>query len=272
MRAGWRAGRPSRLPGPSQGPGAGEGPHRWRLLVPLTAAVAGFVLATTAVTARGTELRAGPTRLSDVLRQQERTLAHQVATERSLRADVAERTRQVAAGERPVAAARARAGALAGPAGLTPVRGPLVTVSLDDAPAAGKAGTSPPPAAAVAGAPAPRPDDLVVHQQDVQGVVNALWAGGAEAMSIMGKRVISTTAVRCVGNTLLLANAVYSPPFVVAAIGNPARMVAALDADPDVSAFRQYVALYGLGYAVSRTDAATLPAYDGPLDLRYASP
>jgi len=34
-------------------------------------------------------------------------------------------------------------------------------------------------------------------------VVNALWAGGAEAMTIMGVRVISTSAVRCVGNTLL---------------------------------------------------------------------
>ncbi len=233
-------------------------------------AVAGLVLATSAVTARGTELRAGPLRLSDLLRQQERTLARQVATERSLRADVAERTRRVAIGERPVAAARARADALAGPAGLTPVRGPVVTVSLDDAPTAGSAGTTPPPAAA-AGTPTARPDDLVVHQQDVQGVVNALWAGGAEAMSIMGKRVISTTAVRCVGNTLLLQNAVYSPPFVVAAIGNPSRLVAALDADPDVSVFRQYVAVYGLGYAVTRTDAATLPAYDGPLDLRSAS-
>ena len=47
-------------------------------------------------------------------------------------------------------------------------------------------------------------DDLVVHQGDVQAVVNALWAGGAEAMSIMDVRVISTSAVRCVGNTLLL--------------------------------------------------------------------
>ena len=101
-------------------------------------------------------------------------------------------------------------------------------------------------------------------------MVNALWTGGAEAMTIMGKRVISTTAVRCVGNTLLLQDAVYSPPFVIAAIGEPARLVAALDADPDVSVFRQYVAVYGLGYRVTRASAGTLPAYDGPLNLQYA--
>jgi uncharacterized protein YlxW (UPF0749 family) len=238
----------------------------WRYFVPITAAAGGLVLATSAVAAKGTDLRAGPTRLTDLLQQQERTLATEVAKERSLRSLVTQRTREVAQGQRPVAVARASAEALAGPAGLTPVRGPAVTVRLDDAPRASASSSRPGGPAA----PAPRPDDLVVHQQDVQGVVNSLWAGGAEAMTIMGKRVVSTTAVRCVGNTLLLQNAVYSPPFLITAIGGTSRLIAALDADPDVSIFRQYVAVYGLGYAVNRAAEVTLPAYDGPLDLRHA--
>ena len=45
------------------------------------------------------------------------------------------------------------------------------------------------------------PDDLVIHQQDVQAAVNAMWAGGAEAMMIMDQRVLTTSAVRCIGNT-----------------------------------------------------------------------
>ncbi len=232
----------------------------WRALVPVTVAVGGVVLATSAVTAHGTELRASPTRLVDLVRQQERTLARQAGAERALRQAVTARTRQAGAEEGPVAAARARADALAAPAGLTAVVGPGLTVALDDAPRL------------VAGEPLPAnasPDDLVVHQQDVQGVVNALWAGGAEAMTIMGKRVTSTTAVRCVGNTLLLQGAVYSPPFTVAAIGNPRRMRAALDGDPDVSIFRQYVEVYGLGYVVAPFAGRVLAAYDGPLDLRH---
>ena len=68
------------------------------------------------------------------------------------------------------------------------------------------------------------PDDLVVHQQDVQAVVNALWPGGAEAMQIMDQRVITTSAVRCVGNTLILQGRVYSPPFQITAIGDPQRL------------------------------------------------
>ena len=65
-------------------------------------------------------------------------------------------------------------------AGFTPVTGPPVTVTLDDAPAS-------------ITADGVDPDLLVVHQQDIQAVVNALWRGGAEAMTIQGQRVISTT-------------------------------------------------------------------------------
>ena len=87
------------------------------------------------------------------------------------------------------------------------------------------------------------PDDLVVHQGDVQAVVNALWAGGAEAMSIMNVRVLSTSAVRCVGNTLLLHGRVYSPPFRVTAIGDPAALRSALTASGGVQSFREAVVL-----------------------------
>jgi uncharacterized protein YlxW (UPF0749 family) len=114
------------------------------------------------------------------------------------------------------------------------------------------------------------PDDLVIHQQDVQGVVNAMWAGGAEAMTIMGERVVATTAVRCVGNTLLLHGRVFGPPFVITAVGDVTGMSGALDADPDVQIFQQYVAAYGLGYRLTRSQHVTLPAYDGPLELSHA--
>lgn len=162
-------------------------------------------------------------------------------------------------------AARAAAGqvqALTAAAGLEPVRGPALTVTLDDAP---------PHAGHAPGVSASTPDDLVVHQQDVQGVVNAPWAGGAEAVTLMG-RVVSTTAVRCVGSTLLLGGAVYSPPFVVTAIGPPGPLVAALAASPDVTVFREYVRAYGLRYGVRTRAAVTLPGYSGALALRYARP
>jgi uncharacterized protein YlxW (UPF0749 family) len=114
-------------------------------------------------------------------------------------------------------------------------------------------------------------DDLVVHQQDVQAVVNALWAGGAEAMTIMGVRVISTSAVRCVGNTLLLQGRVFSPPFVITAIGNTSGMQHALDASRAVGIYRQAAAAYGLGYRAYQQTDVHLPAYDGSTALQYAT-
>nr|WP_240896735.1 DUF881 domain-containing protein [Kineococcus vitellinus] len=142
--------------------------------------------------------------------------------------------------------------------GALAVRGPGVAVVLDDAPR-----DRPRPPGAV-------PDDLVVHQQDVEAVVNALWNGGAEAMVVMDQRIVSTSAVRCVGSVLLLQGRTYSPPYRIAAVGDPDALRAALAASPEVSVYRQYVAAYGLGYEASDAEDMLLPAFDGTTRPSYA--
>ena len=52
-------------------------------------------------------------------------------------------------------------------------------------------------------------------------MVNALWQGGARGIQVMDQRLISTSAVRCVGNTLILQGRVYSPPYRITAVGDP---------------------------------------------------
>ena len=159
-----------------------------------------------------------------------------------------------------VATVRAAAQPLQRVAGLTAVRGPGLRVSLDDAHRDAD-GNYP------AGVD---PDDLVVHQQDVQSVVNALWAGGAEAMMIMDQRVVTTSAVRCIGNTLLLQGRAYSPPFVVTAIGDSTRMSKALDTEPGVALFQTFVHKYQLGFDIEPVGAVELPAYTGIVRLTAA--
>jgi uncharacterized protein YlxW (UPF0749 family) len=100
--------------------------------------------------------------------------------------------------------------------------------------------------------------------------VNALWAGGAEALTIMGERVVSTSAVRCVGNTLLLHGRVYAPPFVIGAIGDPDQLLKSIAAEPDVQIFQEYVAAYGLGFTTKTQRDLTMPAYTQPLGLTHA--
>ncbi len=234
----------------------------WRALVPAVAAAAGLLIAASAATADGTDLRSSRSvQLSQLVAQRQQEVHSLQERDQVLRQAVADAAAVAGAGDARVDEAYARAEVLGDPAGLLPVTGAAVTVQLDDAP-------KPPAGETLPGDPSP--DMLVVHQQDVQAVVNALWAGGARAMTIMGKRVVATTAVRCVGNTLLLQGQVYSPPFTVTAVGNPARLTKALNDSPTVAIYRQYVDAYGLGYTVSEHAKVTLPGYQGSLRLHYA--
>jgi len=195
-----------------------------------------------------------------VIRAQNRQVEGLARQVNELRNEVDQISMREAAGDARIAAFRARADRIAPSAGLMPVQGPALKIVLADAPRSDD-GSLPHDA---------NPDDLVVHQQDVQAVVNALWAGGAEAMKLMDQRVISTSAVRCVGNTLIMQGRVYSPPYLVTAIGDIGGMRAALDASAEVNLYREYVDAYGLVYQVSELRNTTIPGYEGGLDLRHA--
>ncbi len=224
--------------------------------MPVTALVAGLMFATSAATAAGTDLRADRRlQLTELIARESADAEARAARAVALRAQVDQEAAVAAAGDSRVAQAAPDA-ALEQAAGLVAVTGPGLVVSLDDAPRR----TGRPELSAV-------PDDLVVHQQDVQAVVNALWAGGAEAMTLMGQRIISTSAVRCVGNTVILHGQVYSPPFIVEAVGEPTSLRSSLDTDPGVAYFQTFVERFGLGYTVQAERELGLPAYRGLLEM-----
>jgi uncharacterized protein YlxW (UPF0749 family) len=245
--------------GDAVGPVARSG---WRIAVPIVLAIAGLLFAITGTTARGTNLRSGEnTRLVDLIQAAQERNDRTSATSNRLRRQV-ERL-AVQAEDPQVQQVRKEGDAVAGAAGLTPMTGGGLTVTLDDAPAGAIDRSYP-------GLPEPTADDLVVHQQDLQAVVNALWAGGATAIQLMDQRIISTSAVRCVGNVLILQDRVYSPPYSVTAIGDVSRLSSALSESSAVSNYREYVDAYGLGWKVERHARITVPAYKGSLDLRFA--
>jgi len=224
-------------------------------------ALAGVLFTTSALTADGTDLRAtGRTNLPDLIRDRESSVT---GLERSVTA-ARERLEDltVAQDSAEVDNALAAAEMVAPQAGLTEVTGPALTVMLDDsdrAPAAGEV------------ADGLTLDDYIVHQQDLEGVINALWEGGAEAMMIMDQRVIATSAVRCVGNVLSLQGRTYSPPYTVSAIGDIEGMTLALASSEPVSIYQDYVDALGLGFDVSFAEPqSTFPPYVGALSLQFA--
>lgn len=230
----------------------------WSILLPVIGLLAGMLFAGSSSVATNAG-RSGATSLTDLIAQDTRTNAELTKHLGTLQAQVDALDKTTASGDGVAAKLREQGDVLARAAGRTAVHGPAVRVSLNDSPLRGD---QIPKGMTV--------DDIVVHQQDVQGVVNALWRGGAEAMTLMDQRVISTSAVRCVGNTLILQGRVYSPPFVITAIGDPATLRQALDTDPTVSTYRQYVAAVGLGYDVLSIPDVTFPAYEGSVAMSYA--
>ena len=229
--------------------------------MPVIALAAGVLFATSAETAKGTDLRAGRrVELTQLIAAQERSVGDATRRAVGLQAEVDVLEQEASTKDGRVGAVRAESDRLENQVGLRPIRGGGLTVVLDDAPRRPD-GSLPPDA---------RPDDVIVHQQDVQSVVNALWAGGADGLMVMGQRLITTGAVRCVGNTLLLYGRTYSPPFRVTAIGDPARLRARLDSEPGVRLYRQAVEYFGLGYEMKDEREVTLPGYDGPVRLGYA--
>ena len=235
----------------------------WHTAAVLAFVVAGALFATTALSSKGLDLRAASiTDLGGVV-QEERNRSDELQERLAdLNKEVDRLSHQVDDSE--VADLQAQVDELLDPAGFTPVAGPGLTVALNDAPkseidkADQDGGVS--------------LDELVVHQQDIQAVVNALWAGGAEAMTIQGQRVISTTGIKCVGNTVVLHGVPYSPPYRIAAIGDPDRLRSSLDASDYIDAYLTVVVAHGLGYEVTLSPRLEFPAYEGSSTLKYAEP
>ncbi|MEU9588312.1 DUF881 domain-containing protein [Streptomyces sp. NPDC048193] len=250
-------------------PGTGSSPARRRRFRPvrvLTAAVfalAGLIFFTSFNTAKGTNIRtdASLLKLSDLIQERSRKNGELDESNAALRDDIE------SLAERDDGSTKAeddKLAALEEETGTQELKGEAVSVTLDDAP--------PDATAKLPGYPEPQPDYLVIHQQDLQAVVNALWQGGAEGIKVMDQRLISTSAVRCVGNTLILQGRVYSPPYTIQAVGDPERLKKALAESPAIQNYMVYVNVYGLGWKVEDDGTATLPGYSGAVDLHYAQP
>ncbi|WP_231123490.1 DUF881 domain-containing protein [Nocardioides sambongensis] len=115
---------------------------------------------------------------------------------------------------------------------------------------------------------------LVVHQQDIQAVVNALWKGGASAVTIAGQRVISTTGIKCEGNAVQLQGVPYPQPFVVEAVGDPLALTSAVEQDPLVTGYRADSANpdIAIGWDLQPEELVEAPAFTGVHEMRYADP
>lgn len=168
--------------------------------------------------------------------------------------------REVAAAEQSVNVAgapglNARLEQVEAQAGLTALRGPGLEVTFADAP-----GTC----------PTGRVEDCRIQDVDLQLATNVLWSLGAEGIAINGERLIATTAIRSAGSSILINYRVLTPPYVVAAVGDPQTLDAGF-ADSDLADdFTVWRDVFGLGFSTRTVEELELPAYTGSVRLRIA--
>ena len=234
---------------------------RWRVGTPLVIALCGALFVVSAANSGGTDLRPGRyTDLAALVQNEADETAELKERVVELTSDVDYLSRSIS--DRDVKRYQRKGAALEDPAGMVPRIGPGVTVTLSDAPED------------VINSTTGSINPLLVHQQDIQAVVNALWKGGATAITIAGQRIVSTTGIRCEGNAVQLQGVPYPQPYVIQAVGNQADLLMALEGDDYVSTYREDAGDpdISVGWDLELEDEITAPGYDGLRDLNYAVP
>lgn len=226
----------------------------WRLGAAAVFVACGALLVVSAQAADGTDLRGdGNVELVDLVKRHDRE--NQELSERVEELTVLINEMRESTGSTESEGVRSAIDEAAMAAGVTPVSGPGLVIELSDADLPAEI------------PPGLNTEDYLVHQQDVEGVLNAVWAGGAEAVMVMGQRVISTSTVRCVGPVLVLNGRAFYQPFTIHAIGNVSAMEGALDQEPAVAAYRNQAEVIGLGFEMETLEKIDMPAYDGGLGV-----
>lgn len=142
-------------------------------------------------------------------------------------------------------------------AGVTEVSGLGISVILND---------SIKPATEITGG---NYEEYIIHDGDLRMVLTELAGAGAEAISINEQRIIGTTAVRCVGNTIMVNDIKIAPPFEIKAIGDPNTLDAALMIKGGVS---DYLKSWNINMVIKKPTTVTIPRYSGIVNFRYATP
>lgn len=232
-------------------------PDRHALTLASVIGVLGFLVVTAVLTGRAEREASAPRKaeLVQLIDRRQQLVDELDAAVATLRRDVSAAQQDATrADSRDRAAARSQA-ELAAQAGTVPLTGPGLEVTLSPSDRA-----------------APTTDEAGAYQiqdADLQLVVNALWAAGAEAIAINDSRLVATTPIRAAGSTIVVNFRPLTPPFTVTAIGADRQRFEASDI---ARRFRRWTTLFGLGFRVRQRDDLEVPGYTGRVGISTAEP
>ncbi len=107
-----------------------------------------------------------------------------------------------------------------------------------------------------------------IYHEDLLMLINELNAAGAEALSVNGERILSTTEIRNAGDYIVINTNRYSAPFEIRAIGNPDTLEASLKLLGGVTDTLGEE----LDIKIHREEKIRIPKYNGVFQYDYAEP
>lgn len=145
-------------------------------------------------------------------------------------------------------------------AGLEAIKGPGITVTLDDTRAINKI---------AADAGFYDPNVYVIHDSDILMVINELKAAGAEAISVNGQRIIATTEVRCAGPVIQINGIRLTAPFKISAVGAPDTLASSLKLRGGII---DSIEQADIDVNIEKLDSISIPKIEGVIEYKYATP
>lgn len=230
--------------------------RRWHLSVALIFVILGILISTSYYARKKWDISPQPRKrkLVDFINKQDNERRKLEFELKELRADVSKLQKKAADSKGQIGTFAKEMDGLKKQAGLTTLKGEGVEVVISDATVVPKNRD---------------PNNYLVHDYDLQIIVNALWKGGAGAIVMNGQRFISTTAIRCAGTTVMVNSEPLGGPYKIEAIGDQSKLTKMLEKDPDAKqVLKSYAKTYGLNVSIRQVDDIMLPAYKGSLGFK----
>lgn len=141
-------------------------------------------------------------------------------------------------------------------AGLIPVTGPGIRITLNDAQQKGASDD---------------PQNYVIHEAYIRLLVNVLWSGGAEAIAVNGQRIMGTTEIFCSGPYIQINGTRQVPPYIIEAIGDTHNLQSVLNFAYTWDQLGDFQSIYGITRRLEVVDRLHIPA-GRPQKIQYAQP
>lgn len=137
------------------------------------------------------------------------------------------------------------------PAGLTEIKGRGVKITIDDSKKSSEV-------------------NAITHAADLRDLVNFLWSIKAKAISINDERVVFTTSIDCLVNTILINNTKQVPPFTIKAVGDSPKLMEGLADKNNLKDIYRRAEDEGLVFYFSQENDLTIKPSSESLAIEYA--